>query len=71
LEWEREEYDLFEKQAEQCLTQMRQICEAQSKGKTKVVLRSLKVRREFIEERYKFFSLILNVNDIRYFNVIF
>ena len=27
LEWEREEYDLFEKQTEQCLTQMRKICE--------------------------------------------
>ena len=26
LEWEREEYDLFEKQTEQCLMQMRNIC---------------------------------------------
>jgi transposase len=27
LEWEKEEYDLFKKQTEQCLAQMRQICE--------------------------------------------
>jgi transposase len=27
LEWEKEEYDLFEKQTQQCLEQMRQICE--------------------------------------------
>jgi len=27
LEWEKEEYDLFEKQTQQCLKQMRQICE--------------------------------------------
>jgi transposase len=27
LEWEREEYDLFEKQTEQCLSQMRKICQ--------------------------------------------
>ena len=27
LEWEREEYDLFEKQTEQCLTQMQGICQ--------------------------------------------
>jgi transposase len=26
LEWEKEEYDLFEKHTEQCLTQMRRIC---------------------------------------------
>jgi transposase len=28
LEWEKEEYDLFEKQTGQCLRQMRQLCEA-------------------------------------------
>jgi transposase len=28
LEWEKEEYDLFEKQTGQCLTQMRQLCAA-------------------------------------------
>jgi len=27
LEWEKEEYDLFEKQTEQCLIQMRRICQ--------------------------------------------
>jgi transposase len=27
LEWEKEEYDLFEKQTQQCLEQMRQICD--------------------------------------------
>ena len=27
LEWDKQEYDLFEKQTEQCLTQMRRICE--------------------------------------------
>jgi hypothetical protein len=27
LEWEKEEYDLFEKHTEQCLKQMRRICE--------------------------------------------
>jgi hypothetical protein len=40
LEWEKEEYDLFEKHTEQCLTQMRRICK-EHYGKEMALLKSI------------------------------
>jgi transposase len=37
LEWEKEEYDLFEKQTEQCLTQMRRICREHYSKETELI----------------------------------
>jgi len=37
LEWERQEYDLFEQQTEQCLTQMRRLCEEHYKAKMELI----------------------------------
>jgi transposase len=38
LEWEKEEYDLFEKQTEQCLTQMRRICNEHYSEEMKLIV---------------------------------
>jgi len=37
LEWEKEEYDLFEKQTEQCLVQMRRICKEHYHAETELI----------------------------------
>jgi transposase len=37
LEWEKEEYDLFDKQTEQCLTQMRRICQEHYQEKIELI----------------------------------
>jgi hypothetical protein len=37
LEWEREEYDLFDKHSEACLTQMRKICEEHYKKEIELI----------------------------------
>jgi transposase len=37
LEWEKQEYDLFENQTEQCLTQMRRICEKHYSEEIKLI----------------------------------
>ena len=37
LEWEKEEYDLFEKHTEQCLTQMRRICNEHYKKEVELI----------------------------------